>query len=153
MHLPTYETLKKHFYAHLKEYIKTHPGKYLRLELDLDGVRELFFDNEEELKAGRDPSLVGGTSFSEYIPVKTHRFNKDNKTLEIRVDEHVTLCPNDNETELIGMNPIMSKRRDNGSTEYSQQAYCPDCNYHVFRRPSDETIKEVEENMKKTIVG
>ena len=155
VHLETYNKLKEHLHNNFLDYVKTHPGEYVLLQDTLkDGIKETFYASKAEFDKALAPykGALGVTIVTEHIPVKTHRFNKDNKTLEIRVDEHVTLCPNDNETKLVGSNPIMSQRRDDGSTEYSQEAYCPDCGYKVFRRPSDETIKQVEENMKKLII-
>ncbi|MBW2995578.1 hypothetical protein KY312_04455 [Candidatus Woesearchaeota archaeon] len=153
VHLETMRFLRNHLQANFMDYVEAHPGEYILLERNLSDIKETFYETKEQF----DKSLkkykgkIGCTFLTEHIPVKTHRFNKNNETLEIRLDEHVTVCPNDNETELIGMNPVQIEHRD-GRYRYKEQAYCPDCGYKVFRKCSAETAKQAEENMRRLVI-
>jgi hypothetical protein len=154
VHLETHRKLKKHLHDNFLEYVKNHPGEYVMLKDTLkEGIKATFYASKAELDKilKKYKGTVGCTFLTEHIPVKTHRFNENNKTLEFRLNQHVTKCPNDNETELVGMAPVEIERTD-GRHKYTQQAYCPDCGYKVFRKCSAETIKQVKENMNKLVI-
>ena len=152
VHWPTVEAMRKHIDSNFQRYYAEHPGEFLLLEIKENKFVESFYKTENELKEAtkkyKKGTVVGGPAYRvEEIPLKTHRFDPNNITLEHRLDEHVTVCPNDNETELIGYRGIVMSGKD----RYTQLAKCPDCGYQVFRRASDEDIKRVKENMKKRL--
>ncbi len=93
--------------------------------------------------------MIGPTFLWKQIPSKTHRFNENNKTLEF-LDDYVKICPNDRETELL-RDGCVSIIWNESKTIYREKAYCPDCGYQVYRRPSNETIRKVEEDMRRPI--
>jgi len=150
VHLSTLEAMREKFRDNLQQYVKEHPGEFVLFEGDASEINATFYKTRKELEqaTAKYKGLFGPTFLIEQIPFKTHRFNKNNKTLEF-LDYHVEVCPNDNETRLLGMAGVMT-HFENGKPKYHELAYCPDCGYRVFRRPSEETIKRVEEHMEKT---
>ncbi|MBW2965721.1 hypothetical protein KY342_01305 [Candidatus Woesearchaeota archaeon] len=134
------DLLKEYFEEHLEHYVKEHAGEFIVLT-EGDPVEESFYATEEEFRKVIK-KYQGERFFTKRIPEKTHRFNFDRKIVEFRVDEHVTVCPNDNETMLEPAGPIVLSKN-----KYEEMARCPDCGYIVMRRPSDADIKRERRNL------
>jgi hypothetical protein len=154
VHLETLIRLRTYLKNNLENYCKEHPSEYILLEPEgLSGIKETFYKTQKELSkaTAKYEGMYGPTFLPEKIPKKsTHRFNKDNKPLEFRLDKYVTKCPNDNKTMLEIIGPLecthIGKQK-----RYSQWTQCPDCACRVERKPSEKSIKEHEKRMKETI--
>ncbi len=149
VHLETYRTLKDFFNKNLKDYIREHSGEYVIIGSDF---KETFYKNKEELNKSlkKEIMVIGTTSFCEKIPINMHRFNKNTKSLEF-LDCFIELCPNDNETILIGER-IITRQNINETERYEEIATCHDCGYKVFRKPSEEDIKRFKKSMEEQII-
>lgn len=149
VHVPTLNIMRRRFDENLQQYVKEHPGEFVLIEGDAFDPKVTFYKTEEELSKSTEKykGKFGPTFFSSYVPVKTHRFNEGNKTLEYRMEEHVELCPNDGETKLVLSD--FCKSSSKSDFRYEETAICPDCGYRVFRKPSEKRIKRFEENLKK----
>ena len=107
------------------DHYERHPGKAVLLVLgEEEKVKETFFDTKHEAQ-----QATKGMDSIDYligmVPLKTHRFNPENRTLEYREQEYVDVCPNDGETGLRGGTIVGNMQR----------AVCPDCKYTVYRMP------------------
>lgn len=139
VHLPTLEAMRRKLNDNLKQYIEKHPGQFVLFEgTPLMRIHANFYRTSRQLEEAIAKSK--GTTLVELIPVKTHRFNKGNKTLEC-LTHFIDTCPNDNETQLVCGGPVELSRG-----KYSELAYCPDCGYQVFREASKEAIKWIKEH-------
>jgi DNA-directed RNA polymerase subunit RPC12/RpoP len=148
VNLPLLEEMRKEFESDLKEYIKEHPGELVLFEEGESGkIYKTFYKTKKELENAIEKykGIFGATRLIEKIPIKTHRFNKNNKTLEF-LSDYVGVCPNDKETKLLAESDVKITH-NNEKKEYSELAYCPDCGYKVFRRPCQETIKKIESEL------
>lgn len=148
VHLETLERMREHYKQYLEQYVTHHPGEFILIEgRPLNPLKVTFYKTEGELKGATEKyeGRFGPTFLVEQIPTKTHRFKRDNKTLEF-LDIFVEVCPNDRETLLLERGPVMISGTDD-KTRYQELAYCPDCGYRVFRRPSEERIEKVEQHM------
>ena len=152
VHAPTLEAMQKELRDNLQQYVKEHSGEFVLLEGGPLGIITTFYKTKGELEKATEKykGLFGLTFLSRQIPVKTHRFNKNNKTLEF-LDDYLEVCPNDEETKLLSVG--VTTTFENGKRKYREIAYCPDCGCQVSRKPSQETIRKVEENMKKPFIA
>lgn len=151
VHLPTFEAMRRELRDNLQKYVEEHPGEFVIFERGPFGIVTTFYKRRIDLEeaVAKYRTLFGATFLSEQIPLKTHRFKENNKTLEF-LDYFVDLCPNDSETKLI-VGSSVTRTIDEGKPNYSEVAYCPDCSYKVFRRPSEEKIRRFEKNIRKQI--
>jgi len=121
------------------------PGEYAVLEYGrLGPTRTVICATKEEARSK-------AKEIKRYTLVKkisTHSTWEGNKTLDF-LDHFVNVCPNDRITKLISDGVVVSNENDDGTTRYNERAYCCDCGYQVFRRPSDERISQYEENTRK----
>jgi hypothetical protein len=144
------EALEEEFEKNLQQYIKDHPLEFVLLKMGLQGIDVSFYKNEEELDKATEKykGLYGINLLIKKIPSETHRFNEDNEGLYF-IDKYIKFCPNDkqNKTELIS-DGIKTSIDNDGKDIYKEIAYCPDCNCTVFRRPSKEKIKSLENKEK-----
>src|SRR3989338_5525107 len=129
--------IREHLERNLENYILKRPGYFVFLEQNCGNIKESFYPDKKSLDKAikKYHGLYEPTFLTEKIPKKTHRFRPCNIKLEFAVYEHVTVCPNDGKTKLVGLNGVMLIFYGE-SYRHEERAYCPDCLYRVFRMPS-----------------
>jgi hypothetical protein len=154
VNLPALQAQRQHYDSNLQQYVKEHPGEWVLIEGGTSSeLKVSFFKTRAEYLRTVDKykGMYGPTYHAEQIPVRTHRFNKDNRTLEFRTDEHVKVCPNDKLTKLVTDGAILSVPDDKGSRKYVEWAICLDCGYKVERKPTAEVIGRVKKRQDKMV--
>ena len=144
MYHPDIKSIMKHIALHSDRHYREKPGYTLMVVAAGNHMLEMFFEKREDRtdffkKYKREKGKFPHYQMTVDIPVKTHKYEKDNKTIEHRVNEHVSVCPNDNETKLEACGDVVLK--DDGS--YIDMAKCLDCGYIVFRKPLKERVEEL----------
>lgn len=156
VHAPTLQAMREYYREHVQEWSQTHPSQHVVIEGGIfEGFEVKFFRTKISLNKYLRPhrNMIGGTSLVEKIPKKsTHRFNPDNRSVYI-TNEYIAYCPNDShKRKKLPNGGIIRSSALGEETQYEEVVWCPDCNCHIFRRPTQRRINELEKHMRDIIV-
>ena len=130
--LESIRRLQEHYQGNLPRYVRDHLGPFLLLEPRFP-IKETFFKERHLWEAALE--FYKNRFHPGIIAREVH-------VIQIRPLERIITCPNDDITTLLAGNVTLNKHQN--AELYEELARCPDCNYIVYRKPTDKKVKEIK---------